>query len=63
MNRRWSALVSTVTVAMILLLSGCMTPGKMNETLSSWVGDNANNLMHRGDRVSRSCWTEVEGKS
>ena len=41
MHRRWSALVSTVTVAVILLLSGCMTPGKMNETLSSWVGDNA----------------------
>ena len=44
MIKRYSFLAIT-TAFVILLVTGCITPGKMNEIMSSWVGDNANNLI------------------
>ena len=49
MTERRSALLAIATAFAILLVAGCMTPGKMNEIMSSWVGDECQQL----DRITR----------
>ena len=44
MIKRYSVL-AIATAFVSLLVAGCMTPGKMNEIMASWVGNNANNLI------------------